>query len=465
MERMFESKTRDCLCSLDKSGTFCITPVDKPVDMLSTTLKPGIEYRVFAPTSHPLPVITSKGSTRLQISELSTGVEQLGVPGFSAIWPRTSFEGVPGVALISDESDSPVYPYIEPESWRDALDTLNDTPVVMIRGPKRCGKSTFARAALNKLLEDHERVVWLECDLGQSEFSCGGVVGLWTVTEPVLGPAFTHPAIPTRAYHLGEYTPLSCPEAYISAIRQLIDYYRYEMEGPLVINTQGWIKGLGEDLLKAIESAAEPTHVFTFEAEGGSPPTYTVPLGGIHRILQPAPTSPLQARYTPSDFRILGMMSYLKAMLGEGRWGASQSWEVNIPGTIQNVYLVGQGSDGVINEDLELALNGALVGLLQSEPEETIYEPGRRPDGVFLGYGIIRWIQPSSLGFKVALSSPLPSSALASVNAIVKNGAMELPLCALLEAGEDVPFVDYSAIEGPGLERRRIRRNIMRKGM
>lgn len=82
-----------------------------------------------------------------------------------------------------------------PESWDTALATLRsdeeatdeEVVVALVKGPKRSGKSTFARAALNTLLSRYDRVAWLECDLGQGEFGCGGVVGLWIVDKPQLG--------------------------------------------------------------------------------------------------------------------------------------------------------------------------------------------------------------------------------------------------------------------------------------
>jgi polynucleotide 5'-hydroxyl-kinase GRC3/NOL9 len=64
-------------------------------------------------------------------------------------------------------------------------------PVVLVKGPKRSGKSTIARTALNGLLQLHERVAWLECDLGQGEFGCGGVIGLWVLDAPVYGLSLT----------------------------------------------------------------------------------------------------------------------------------------------------------------------------------------------------------------------------------------------------------------------------------
>lgn len=99
---------------------------------------------------------------------------------------------------------NPVYPHQTPEAWSTALSQLvppwsvpdqwsgqgsdGDSPVVaLVKGPKRSGKSTIARAALNTLLQGYARVAWLETDLGQGEFASGGVVGLWILENPVFG--------------------------------------------------------------------------------------------------------------------------------------------------------------------------------------------------------------------------------------------------------------------------------------
>ena len=91
---------------------------------------------------------------------------------------------------------APCYPYQQPETWTDALDQIyrdatdspvQTAPIVLVKGPKRSGKSTIARTALNTLLQTYERVAWLECDLGQGEFGCGGVIGLWVLDTPVYG--------------------------------------------------------------------------------------------------------------------------------------------------------------------------------------------------------------------------------------------------------------------------------------
>lgn len=75
--------------------------------------------------------------------------------------------------------------------------------VYLVRGAKKCGKSTFAKTLLNNLVTRYvvylsvllqyllelryRKVAFLECDIGQSEFTPGGMVALSLVSSPVFG--------------------------------------------------------------------------------------------------------------------------------------------------------------------------------------------------------------------------------------------------------------------------------------
>lgn len=452
-----------------------------------------------------------------------------------------------------------MYPYITPPSWQTALasvdkpsdstdddETTDDqNPIIaLVKGPKRVGKSSFARSALNRLLRRYKKVAWLECDLGQGEFGCGGIVGIWIVDQPVLGtpdlsmlqtmlripgPPFTHSRLPDVAHYLGTYAPLTCPDEYIAAIRHVLTFYRYQLQYPtgasssdvvpLIINTQGWVKGLGEDLLRAIEESTEPTHIFNFEspseeenahpAGGGwtnSPPAHAnglpfvdsfAPLDNrsspraIQYILECAPTSPLQARYTSADLRILSLMTYLHFDFSSSKWNfsipllAMHPWQIEVGSSIEHIILIGEGADGVVEEDLTLALNGSMVALLETtEPlVGPAYVQGRSypafNDSNFLGLALVRDAVVSPTALKLHLLSPVPPAQLSKARILVKNGALELPLCGMIDwrsggmsedglvgmKWEDVPFLDVAGVEVAGGERRRFRRNLMRKGM
>ena len=327
------------------------------------------------------------------------------------------------------------------------------------------------------------------------------------------GPAFTHPLPPDRAHFLGSYTPISCPDEYIAAVRHLLDYHRYDMPDslgepvPLVINTQGWVKGLGADLLGAIEQAAQPTHVFAFtDADVGDvddglpdapgwtrspPPLSAVPVlcdtvsPAQTTIVEPAPTGPLQSRYTSADFRALSMISYFHSDLA-GEWDSPPllsrtplQTTLSESGPIDRIYLIGEGADAVLPEHLPLALNGSIVALLERHTavnDEGLYLTGRPPpsldDTNFLGLALVRAVRADGDRIDIQLLTPLKPEVLARARVLVRDGAMEMPVSAIMDwrdvrdgsnAGE-TPFLEYGVMEGVGVERRRFRRNLMRKG-
>ncbi|RSH90978.1 Polynucleotide 5'-hydroxyl-kinase grc3 [Saitozyma podzolica] len=612
--------------TLSIAGVFALVPIQGSISLLSTTARPSsthTHHPVFAPLSHPVPVIRPvptqtalRGTTAplpdlplprsfalrdeetprtiFLVREHRTGIEGMrggAIPGFNNAWlEENGTWGLKGVHPVIGSFPVPVYPHITLDSWSTALDSLNRlTPstanddddvagvldegaptIALIKGPKRSGKSTVARAALNRLLDAYETVAWLECDLGQGEFGCGGVVGLWVIDRPILGPPFTHPRLPQRAHYLGTYTPLTCPGDYLAAISHLLDHFRFEVQYPLsptaggdgakrsdivplVINTQGWVKGLGEELLRSIESMACPTHVFDFESEPSPTadqafyaPGWTrspvqqyasLPFSVVedretgngngntagavsYHLLEPAPISPLHTRYTPADMRVLSTLSYFYSRISPGMVSGSVSdpnpntktkaelstwdyssplteqspWEVILGETIREVYVIGEGSDGVVSSDLPLALNGSVVALLERLTPSTVtqnskghehapsYVQARPPppldETTFLGLALIRAVSSNS-PIKLHLLTPLPSDVLRRATIMVKNGAIELPAPGMMdwrdtragragrggwEVPEEMPFFE-SGEAGVGGERRRFRRNIMRKGM
>lgn len=282
---------------------------------------------------------------------------------------------------------------------------------------------------------------------------------------------------------------------------------------PLVLNTQGWVKGLGEDLLRGVEAASTPSHIFAFETptfdgfeEDGliAPqsndliPAYSEDNGVIQAaksfVLESAPISPLQARYTSADMRILSMITYLHANLSMSNWNllaplpAVSPLEVSLgpTGPLKEVYMIGEGSEGILSDDLAVALNGAIVALGRNEnPSDEIYVQGRQlpllDDMNIFGLGLVRGIRRAEEGYTIHLITPLGSDSLAKINCIIRNGAIELPLCGLTdwrykmtEKGNekmwgmdlgDVPFLQRGGGGGVGVERKRVRRNLQRRNV
>lgn len=180
-------------------------------------------------------------------------------------------------SLIEPESPSPDI-YI-PKEWSEAADSIaydsvtSPPPIALVCGAKNCGKTTFSRYLLNILLQRYRKVAYLDTDVGQPEFTPPGFLSLTVVDK--LTPDLTIPCLktPERCFFFGDVSSKRDPRAYLNAIFTLCDYYRKEYglsnksknptktELPLVINTPGWVKGVGYDILVDMLKYIAPTYV------------------------------------------------------------------------------------------------------------------------------------------------------------------------------------------------------------
>ncbi|KAI6140917.1 hypothetical protein EDD17DRAFT_1667529 [Pisolithus thermaeus] len=588
-------------------GVYLLTVLQGRANLCGVTLGPSsTQHRVFAPRSSPIPVISwapqeghSKMSQRplplsvhanpdttvVLIRYASTGVEGLGriCRVFENVFkpPRGTTArdiGIPEIRLIS-HSTKDMLPYTLPPSWETGLTYMDLppnsrtditlAPLCMVKGPKKSGKSTFSRTLLNRLLSRYRRVAFLECDVGQSEFTPGGMVALSIIEGHVFGPPFTHPTLPYRAQYIGSSTPRANPSYYLSAIQTLLETYRLEVHVPaladtstssdgriedvipLVVNTMGWTKGLGADLNTRIGELVEPSHVFEIEgSEEGGWPARSVDLAGENNhtfpLCSPA-TSAVRVQleaiqadatnmhaFSAADHRNINTLSYFHAVfppfIGEQQPSASVSfsvvpspvslrqvtaecWDATLPlcarypyevcceSAFDRVYLVGSGYEDVVPSELPRVLNCAVVGLVaydentkeaEMEPTDQVvsslpYSPGQpvpHPSisnclGLALIRGVFSSSNPSPTPSQSSLThlhilTPLPPSILGHARVLIK-GEFELPVWGMLDfregeeggiAGverERVPYLQWGKSEGLGSQRRRVRRNLMRK--
>ncbi|CAL9104933.1 unnamed protein product [Musa textilis] len=155
---------------------------------------------------------------------------------------------------------------IIPLDWAEAAEEISRAssppPVVFICGPKNSGKSTFSRYLLNVLLPRHGKVGYLDTDVGQPEFSSPGCLSLTLVDQTIPGIFLLLYFILCifLCFFFGDVSSKSDPKAYLDCTFNLYDYFirvHYQPNElnhpgkalPLIINTPGWVKGTGFDLL------------------------------------------------------------------------------------------------------------------------------------------------------------------------------------------------------------------------
>jgi polynucleotide 5'-hydroxyl-kinase GRC3/NOL9 len=176
--------------------------------------------------------------------------------------------------ILSDCNNSPV-------AQRDSLENddvyLHDKPqIIMVCGGKGVGKSTFLRYMTNRLLSSsgkssnsRQEVAILDADVGQPELVPPGIVSLSIQKGPLLQPPYwnlTQPVESIGSIFYGAVSSKIDPTRYVEAIQQLVQKYRDYLQTtsnptPLLINMDGWIKGLGYEILTALILQITPTYV------------------------------------------------------------------------------------------------------------------------------------------------------------------------------------------------------------
>uniref|UniRef100_A0ACD5VVI2 Uncharacterized protein n=1 Tax=Avena sativa TaxID=4498 RepID=A0ACD5VVI2_AVESA len=145
-----------------------------------------------------------------------------------------------------------------PPDWSSATTSISSElspPVVLVCGPANSGKSTFSRLLLNSLLPRYGRVGYLDTDVGQPEFSPPGCLSIHVVDETIADPRYPVLREAERCYFYGDVSSKRDPQTYLNSVFLLYTYFveKYRCPGsqvlPLIVNTPGWVKGTGFDML------------------------------------------------------------------------------------------------------------------------------------------------------------------------------------------------------------------------
>lgn len=172
--------------------------------------------------------------------------------------------------------------HLFPEHWESEATKIaekvssSSTPVVVVvLGHQGCGKSSFFRHMINYLLNSVPQVGVLELDVGQPEFEIPGMMTMGKIDSPLLGAPGTHKTDADYRIFFGSTSPAADPKKYLAAVRRMSEWWHdsgCQLEShqhlPLIVNTCGWISGLGELLQKRTIETLKPSHIFAFGGSG-----------------------------------------------------------------------------------------------------------------------------------------------------------------------------------------------------
>jgi polynucleotide 5'-hydroxyl-kinase GRC3/NOL9 len=251
----------------------------------------------------------------------------------------------------------------------------------------------------------------------------------------------------------------------------------------------GWVKGLGADMNRKIESTLHPTDIF--EIRGASPesredPGVLASTAWVHdsswsygvnnpaddctpriHILEPASPDSTTTGPTAVDHRNIAILSYFHALFprhvipGPLEQITAHQWEVSRPlcamppfevdclTAFDKIILTGPGSEDVVSDEVLRVLNGAVVGLVICDSDSRSLGPhytrGCEPPSPLsskcVGLAVVRAVSsihdvnmspsPSTPTF-LQLLTPVPYPLLSQSRVLVK-GELELPIWAMLD--------------------------------
>lgn len=273
-------------------------------------------------------------------STLTDPAEGDSVPKVGDLCPALHLPGqlrLPGLQVVTTNAAGLV-PFTISHEWAQAVDEVLASPPstagacpVLVCGAKGVGKSSMCRYLVNRMLNQYPKVAYMDCDLGQPEFTTPGQVSLHLLDSPVFGPPHANLRRPQVAYFVGNTTSKPEPLLFSAAVRALAEQTMafqqqqstsFAADGPpppIVVNTDGWVKGMGEDLLGAVIDAVHPKHIVQILGSSVSRTFHLdrLPDGcEVHRVAAwippPAPVGspPPPSKPSAQDQRILRLLTY-----------------------------------------------------------------------------------------------------------------------------------------------------------
>lgn len=217
-------------------------------------------------------------TTVIELRNLKTGLEELGkhFPKLNDLYyaPKSSytFELVTkDNELFGVHYDIATIKLLDALSQSLSKETENPESVLVF-GANNCGKTTFAKALCdNVVMATGRPIAYMDLDPSRSEDSVPGCLSLTVWKKPNFGVSFPKSVSfsdedDLQCYY-GFNSPLSLPERYFQCFKLLLNHYLESIfikKIPLVINTPGWIRGFGKELLASILENTSPSHLVYF---------------------------------------------------------------------------------------------------------------------------------------------------------------------------------------------------------
>lgn len=464
-------------------GQCNVVLVEGTIDIMGYRVEgQGSTFYLCSPKCYSLvPIVNMAGLSVVRLQSVSNGLPQIqGVQSaFSDIlsFSNNQPEDIPGCWLVRQAS--PDIRMFEPgQRWHPIVSEVAPfkQQVILVCGGRKTGKSTFCRYLFNRLLNYHQSVAMFDFDCGQAELTPPGFLSYIIGSAPLLTPSFVNVnTLPTKSRFYGSVTPSDNPKLYLELCLDLWKSFAANPhpDAPIVINTLGWVSGLGLSLLSHLLHHIQPTHVIAF---GEEPPAgedfvskalYSlsgfsgdVAMGELARTPAIAYVLPVSSstslRISPGESRSLSFWSYFHFDHKSRLFDFSNSLSKKQPYVISQSALLIKFLLQASAQSFWPILNCALVALAynSSASNDPCYE--------IQGLGLIRGVNPRE--GTIFLVTPLPLDVVCMCTVLIVS-QMSLPPAMLTHGGLfDGPYLSFqSSSDTTGFNPRKVRHNIIRQ--
>ncbi|XP_052842853.1 polynucleotide 5'-hydroxyl-kinase NOL9 isoform X2 [Drosophila gunungcola] len=344
-----------------------------------------------------------------------------------------------------------------PQVWNKLK--MQATSRILIAGGKGVGKSSLLRYLINRNLGQFPSLLLIDLDIGQPEIFVPQTVSCILIDEPLLGPGFLFNKQPDHAYVVGHTNIVLCAEQYARAVIQLIQNVQKDAKYaniPWLINTMGYNKGFGTELMALLVDRIRPTDLVQI----ASP----VPINNFDSPLEWSSLSQLKPIiYTSDEFRVKDVPKYtLHKLLSavppkeRGTWSLSAK-DMRYSNLLARLSSCLTGNAKSLTDCQPLGVSLESLKILHSTSEDYSSEElihGMEGNVVYLcnqgaglpqclGIGVVRAIDYKRK--QLFLVPAMPSQRMSLVDCLILGGELTLPQGYFKDQGQmvasSVPFV------------------------
>lgn len=152
------------------------------------------------------------------------------------------------------------------EQW-DQIELKNTSKAVVIGG-KNVGKSGLTQYLINKHINKFGKILLIDLDIGQPICAVAQTISATVLSKPIIGPGYLSNNYPDKCLLYGDKSIMISPFKYVRCIRELVSYCNSKEEFkniPWIVNTMGYQKGFGMQLMCLLLRIIQPTDVIQIQ--------------------------------------------------------------------------------------------------------------------------------------------------------------------------------------------------------